>query len=76
MVDRTQLSVIDITATVADAAQLYFQKKYTRFPVVANNDKDHILGYIFSYDIMRQNQINPKQAIRSIMRKIPIVYQS
>ena len=76
MNDRTQLSVIDITATVADAAQLYFQKKYTRFPVVANNDKDHILGYIFSYDIMRQNQINPKQAIRSIMRKIPIVYQS
>lgn len=76
MVDRTQLSVIDITAKVADAAQLYFEKKYTRFPVVANNDKDHILGYIFSYDIMRQNQINPKQTIRSIMRKIPIVYQS
>lgn len=76
MVDRTQLTVIDITATIADAAQLYFQKKFTRFPVVANNDKDHILGYIFSYDIMRQNQINPKQSIRSIMRKIPIVYQN
>ena len=76
MIDRTQLAVIDITASIADAAQLYFEKKFTRFPVGANNDKDHILGYIFAYDIMRQNQINPQQSIRTIMRKIPIVYEN
>ncbi len=76
MIDRTQLAVIDITASIADAAQLYFEKKFTRFPVVANNDKDHILGYIFAYDVMRQNQINPQQSIRTIMRKIPIVYEN
>ena len=76
MIDRTQLSVIDIQATIDDAVKLYFEKKFTRFPVVANNDKDHILGYIFSYDIMRQSQINPDQSIRTIMRKIPIVYES
>lgn len=76
MIDRTQLSVIDIKATIDDAAKLYFEKKFTRFPVVANNDKDHILGYIFSYDIMRQSQINPEQSIRTIMRKIPIVYEN
>ena len=76
MIDRTQLAVIDITASIADAAQLYFEKKFTRFPVVANNDKDHILGYIFAYDIMRQNQINPQQSIRTFMRKIPIVYEN
>lgn len=76
MIDRTQLAVIDITASIADAAQLYFEKKFTRFPVVANNDKDHILGYIFAYDIMRQNQINPQQSIRTIMRNIPIVYEN
>lgn len=76
MIDRTQLSVIDIQATIADAAKLYFEKKFTRFPVVANNDKDHILGYIFAYDVMRQNQINPEQTIRTIMRRVPIVYES
>lgn len=76
MIDRTQLSVIDIKATIEDAAKLYFEKKFTRFPVVANNDKDHILGYIFSYDIMRQSQINPDQSIRTVMRKIPIVYEN
>ncbi len=62
MIDRTQLAVIDIQASIEDAAKLYFEKKFTRFPVVANNDKDHILGYVFAYDIMRQNQINPQQS--------------
>ncbi|WP_278930804.1 hemolysin family protein [Limosilactobacillus oris] len=76
MIDRTQLAVIDIQASIEDAAKLYFEKKFTRFPVVANNDKDHILGYIFAYDIMRQNQINPQQSIRTIMRRIPIVYEN
>lgn len=76
MIDRTQLAVIDIQASIDDAAKLYFEKKFTRFPVVANNDKDHILGYVFAYDIMRQNQINPQQSIRTIMRRIPIVYEN
>ena len=76
MVDRTQLTVIDVTETIDDAAPLYFEKKYTRFPVVANHDKDHILGYIFSYDIMRQNQINPEESIRAIVRRLPIAYEN
>lgn len=76
MIDWTQLAVIDIQASIEDAAKLYFEKKFTRFPVVANNDKDHILGYVFAYDIMRQNQINPQQSIRTIMRRIPIVYEN
>lgn len=76
MVDRTQLTVIDVTEKIDDAAHLYFEKKYTRFPVVANHDKDHILGYIFSYDIMRQNQINPEESIRAIVRRLPIAYEN
>lgn len=76
MVDRTQLTVIDVTETIDNAAHLYFEKKYTRFPVVANHDKDHILGYIFSYDIMRQNQINPEESIRAIVRRLPIAYEN
>lgn len=76
MIDRTQLAVIDIQASIEDAAKLYFEKKFSRVPVVANNDKDHILGYVFAYDIVRQNQINPQQSIRTIMRRIPIVYEN
>lgn len=75
MIDRTQLEVIDRNATIAEAAHLYFSKRFSRYPVVQNNDKDHIVGYIFSYDIMGQNQINPNSSIREIIRKIPVVYE-
>ncbi len=43
MIDRTQLAVIDITASIEDAAKLYFEKKFTRFPYF---DKD-FLHYFF-----------------------------
>lgn len=76
MIDRTQLAVINSNEIVEDASKLYFNKKFTRFPVVQNNDKDHILGYIFSYDIMRQNQVNPHAPIRKIIRRIPSVYEN
>ena len=58
MIDRTQLTVIDINKTVNDAIKLYLKTKYSRLPVVADNDKDKILGYVFNYDLIRQKQIN------------------
>lgn len=76
MIDRTQLTVINSKATVADAAKLYFNKKFSRYPVVRNNDKDHILGYVFSYDIMSQNRNNPKEKVTEIMRQIPMAYEN
>lgn len=76
MIDRTQLTVIDSKATVADAAKLYFSKKFSRYPVVRNGDKDHILGYVFSYDIMSQNRNNPKEKVTEIMRQIPMAYEN
>ncbi len=48
MIDRTQLTVIDINKTVNDAIKLYLKTKYSRLPVVADNDKDKILGYVLT----------------------------
>ena len=58
MIDRTQLVVIDITTNVKQAIQVYLQKKFSRIPVVANNDKDKILGYVYNYDLIRQSQVD------------------
>lgn len=38
MVDRTQLVVIDIKNTIADAVNVYLNEKYSRLPVVADNE--------------------------------------
>jgi CBS domain containing-hemolysin-like protein len=70
MIDRTQLVVIDITTTVKQAVQVYLQKKFSRIPVVANNDKDKILGYVYNYDLIRQSQVDSTVKVDRLLRDI------
>ena len=71
MIDRTQLTVIDINKTVNDAIKLYLKTKYSRLPIVADNDKDKILGYVFNYDLIRQKQINGDVSLAKVLRHMP-----
>ena len=71
MIDRTQLAAIDINKTVNDAIKLYLKTKYSRLPVVADNDKDKILGYVFNYDLIRQKQINGDVSLAKVLRHMP-----
>lgn len=70
MIDRTSLEVVDVTDTVRGVINKYLQKKFTRFPVVANNDKDKILGYVYIYDMIRQAQVDDSVRISKVMRTI------
>ena len=71
MVDRTRLSVIDVRASLQDALDMYVQTHYSRLPVVADHDKDKILGYVFNYDLIRQNRTNPNVPLTKIIRHLP-----
>lgn len=73
MVDRTRLIVVDIDATVKDVLRLYLQEGFSRFPVVANGDKDKILGYVYIYDLVRQSRIDDSMKIAKILRAIVTV---
>ena len=71
MIDCTQLTFIDINKNVNDAIKLYLKTKYSRLPVVADNDKDKILGYVFNYDLIRQKQINGDVSLAKVLRHMP-----
>ena len=73
MIDRTQLFVVDVQDNIDDALHAYFETKHSRFPVVADGDKDKILGYVFNYDIMRQAEVNRQAPVRKIIRNMPNV---
>ena len=70
MVDRTSLEVVDVTDTVRDVINKYLQTKYSRYPVVANNDKDNILGYVYIYDMIRQAQVDDTVKVARVMRTV------
>lgn len=71
MIDRTQLTVVDITETVNDALTEYIQTKYSRLPVVADNDKDKIVGYVFNYDLIKQSRVNGGLSVSKVLRHLP-----
>ncbi|KRN29036.1 hemolysin [Lactobacillus selangorensis] len=70
MVDRTSLYVVDITDTVKDVIKDYLQQGYSRFPVVADNNKDKVLGYVYIYDLVRQAQVDDSIRISKLLRAI------
>lgn len=70
MVDRTSLEVVDITDTVKTVINYYLRKGFSRFPVVANNDKDRILGYVYIYDLIRQAQVDANVRVSKLLRTI------
>lgn len=73
MVDRTRLVVVDINATVKEVLRLYLEEGFSRFPVVANGDKDKILGYVYVYDLVRQSRVDDSIRIAKILRAIVTV---
>lgn len=76
MVDRTSLSVVDVTSTVKQVLRAYLEEGYSRFPVVADNDKDKMLGYVYIYDIVRQDQVDGGLPVSRILRSIINVPES
>lgn len=76
MTDRTQLEVLDATDNVTTALNMYLKEGYSRFPVVRDNDKDDVVGYVYAYDIVSQAQDNPQIPVTRIIRAIITVPES
>ncbi|MGQ5708991.1 hemolysin family protein [Lactobacillus sp. PSON] len=76
MTDRTRLCVLNSTDTIAHALDMYLKEGYSRFPVVRDNDKDDVVGYVYAYDIVQQAQIDKTVPVTRIIRTIITVPES
>lgn len=76
MTDRTRLKVLNSTDTIKSALEMYLKDGYSRFPVVRDNDKDDVVGYVYAYDIVQQDQIDPNVPVTRIIRTIITVPES
>lgn len=76
MTDRTRLTVLNSTDTIKHALKMYLDEGYSRFPVVRDNDKDDVVGYVYAYDIVQQNQLDADVPVTRIIRTIITVPES
>lgn len=73
MTDRTRLTIIDKTENVGTALNMYLNEGYSRLPVVTDNDKDAVVGYVYSYDIVEQSRRDKNVSIIRILRSLVTV---
>ena len=76
MTDRTRLTVLNSTETIKTALKMYLEKGFSRFPVVRDNDKDDVVGYVYAFDIVQQNQVDANVPVTRIIRTIITVPES
>ena len=76
MTDRTELEVLNATDNVSKALNMYLKEGFSRFPVVRDNDKDDVVGYVYAYDIISQYQEDPQAPISRIIRAMITVPES
>lgn len=76
MTDRTRLVVINSTNSIRQALKLYLDEGSSRIPVVRDNNKDDIVGYIYAFDVIQQSQIDDKVPVTRIIRTIITVPES
>ena len=76
MTDRTRLVVINSTETIKQALKMYLDEGSSRIPVVRDNNKDDIVGYIYAFDVIQQSQIDDKVPVTRIIRTMITVPES
>lgn len=76
MTDRTRLTVLDATDSIQKALDVYLHEGYSRLPVVRDNDKDDVVGYVYAYDIVQQGLTDAKLPVTRIIRTIITVPES
>ncbi len=76
MTDRTRLIVINFTETIAQALKMYLDEGSSRIPVVRDNNKDDVVGYIYAFDVIQQSQIDDKVPVTRIIRTMITVPES
>ena len=76
MTDRTRLVVINSTETIKQALKMYLDEGSSRIPVVRENNKDDVVGYIYAFDVIQQSQIDENVPVTRIIRTMITVPES
>ncbi|MFD1317505.1 hemolysin family protein [Loigolactobacillus zhaoyuanensis] len=70
MIDRTSAIFISNQDDVATAYQRYLETGLTRFPVMRNQNHDQVCGYLYAYDLAKQNAIDATVSVQTLIRPI------
>lgn len=75
MVPRTDLVAIDLAMEPKDIVQILDENNYTRYPVIENNDKDNIVGFINANRLLSRIVTNRVIELKEYVRSLPYIFE-
>lgn len=75
MVPRTDLVTIDKNLDAASIIAILDEHHYTRYPIVENNDKDHIIGAVNANRLLSAIVANREINLEQFVQKVPFVLE-
>ena len=77
MVPRTDMVVIERSASTDDALDLFIEQGYSRIPVVAGNGTEDVIGIVYAKDLLRlMDEGAPARPVPQLMREAYFVPES
>lgn len=75
MVPRRELVTIDIGMDTREVISILDEHNYTRYPVVEENDKDKIIGFVNANKLLSRIVTNRNANLTDFVRSIPFVFE-
>lgn len=75
MVPRTDLVTIDLEMDPKDIVAILDENNYTRYPVIENNDKDNIVGFINANRLLSRIVTNRVMELKEYVRSLPYIFE-
>ncbi|RDZ05022.1 hypothetical protein C3744_30100 [Priestia megaterium] len=79
MVPRTEMTVVSKDDTIEEFLKTAVSERYTRYPVLSDSDKDHVLGLVNIKEILNDVVVNEEvkqRTVESYMKPIIQVIES
>ena len=75
MVPRTNLVTIDKDMTYEEILQILDENNYTRYPVVEDNDKDKIIGFVNANRLLIHIVSKHETKLEQYVRSVPFIFE-
>ena len=75
MVPRTDMIAIDLQMSTEQIIEILDEHNYTRYPIIEDNDKDNILGFVNANKLLSRVVMNRDTELQQYVRAIPVVFE-
>ena len=76
MVPRTQMVTLSQSMDTPEILSILDKHQYTRYPIIGDGDKDHVIGYVNVKQMLTDNAVGRRKPLQESLQEMPYVNES